>query len=179
VAKVTPNVQLSASQTSTVVIAGNGSNACVRLDGSMSTDPDGDTLTFNWLVDGGTTPVATGAVANNCLELGTHHVVLLVDDGRCSGSASVTVEVLTAGEAVDALIDDVNNADLGRSNKRPLIASLKAAIASLDRGSCESGKNQLHAFVNKVRAQIARSNPAVAADLTSLATAIIDAIDCP
>jgi len=130
-------------------------------------------------VDGGSIPVATTPVASNCLELGTHHVVLVVDDGQCAANASVTVEVITAGEAVDALIDAVDSADLGRNNKRPLIASLKAAIASFDRGSCEAGKNQLNAFLNKVRAQVARSNPAAAAQLSQLASAIIDAIDCP
>jgi len=148
----------------------------VTLDGSMSTDPDGDTLTYLWLADG--VPFASGAIVTNCFELGEHAITLVVDDGRCTRTASLTVEVLSAGEAIEVLIDKVNNADLGRRNKRPLIATLKAAIASFDRGNCASGVNQLEAFQNKVRAQIGHENPALADEILALAQKILDSIDC-
>jgi len=176
IAKASPNVQLSPNQTNTIVISANNSNACVVLDGSMSSDPDGDTLTYLWLVDG--VPFASGAIVTNCFDLGEHAITLVVDDGRCTRTASLTVEVLSACEAVEALIDKVNNADLGRRNKRPLIASLKAACASFDRGSCVSGVNQLEAFQNKVRAQISRENPALADEINALVQKLLDSIDC-
>ncbi|HEU0010770.1 MAG TPA: PKD domain-containing protein, partial [Verrucomicrobiae bacterium] len=184
VAKASPNVQLSPNQTNTIVISANNSNACVTLDGSMSTDPDGDPLTYVWLADldgdGVKEPLGSGAILTYCFELGTYTVMLMVDDGHCPTpvTASLTVEVLSAGEAVELLIDKVNNADLGRRNKRPLIASLKAAIASFDRGSCVSGVNQLEAFQNKVRAQIGRENSALADEIIALAQKILDSIDC-
>jgi len=67
---------------------------------------------------------------------------------------------------------------VARKNKRPLIASLKAAAASFDRESMQSGLNQLHAFQNKVRAQIAKDNPAEAAAFIAGAQKIIDAVNC-
>jgi hypothetical protein len=166
-----------ASATETTVISGNNSNAPVHLNGTRSSDPDGDALTYSWYVDGGLTPVASGATATVVLEVGTHHVTLVVDDGRATDSDSVDVRILTAGEATEDLINKVNGANTGRNNKRPLIASLKAAVASFDRGSNGSGANQLHAFQNKVRAQIAKTDPALAAELIADAQAIIDAVE--
>ncbi len=149
----------------------------------MSSDADpGDTLTYLWLADldgdGTKEPIGAGSIVTNCFELGTYTVMLMVDDGTCSSTASVTVEVLGACEAVERLIEKVNNADLDRRNKRPLIASLKAACASFDRGECFSGVNQLNAFQNKVRAQLGRSNPAVADDLIVLTDRVIGCIHC-
>ena len=80
---------------------------------------------------------------------------------------------------MEDLISKVNDADIDRKPKRPFIASLKAAAASFDRGSNQSGVNQLAAFQNKVRAQIARTDPALAAELIAAAQAIIDALEAP
>jgi hypothetical protein len=182
VAKVQPNIILAPGQVETVVISSNGTNACLSLDGTMSSDLDSDPLTYSWVVvlgNGSTVPLASGATATACLEVGTYTVRLIVDDGQCARSADVTVEIITAGEAIDVLIDKVNNSSIERKNKRPFIASLKAAVASFDRGSCNSGSNQLKAFTNKVRAQVSRSNPDVAAEWIALANAILAQIDCP
>ena len=181
VAKVQPNIQLSPGQAETIVISSNGTNGCLTLDGSQSSDPDGDTLAYSWVLvsGGGTIPIASGAHATACLEVGSYTVRLIVDDGRCIKTADVVVEIITASEAIDALIEKVNDANIDRKNKRPFIASLKAASASFDRGSCNSGENQLGAFINKVRAQVARNNPAIAADLIATANAILAQIDCP
>jgi hypothetical protein len=181
VAKIEPNVVLESGQTETIVIAGNNTNACLSLDGTGSTDPDGDALVYIWLVvqsDGTTVPIATGATATACLDVGTYRVRLVVDDGRCSRTADVDVEIITASEAVDVLIDKINNSDIGR-NKRPFIASLKAAGASFDRGNCNAASGQLNAFINKVRAQIGKSDPALATELIRLANAILASVDCP
>jgi hypothetical protein len=165
-----------ASATATKVISGNNSNAVVHLDGTRSSDPDGDALTYTWFADGGVVPIATGATAEVTLEVGDHSITLVVNDGQASDTDVIQVQVLTAGEAVDDLILDVNQADLGRKNKRPLIASLKAASASFDRDNFESGASQLHAFQNKVRAQISKVNPTSAASFIADAQAIIDAV---
>jgi hypothetical protein len=104
--------------------------------------------------------------------------MLAVDDGRCTRTVSLTVEVLSACEAVEVIIEKVDNADLGRRNKRPLIATLKAACASFDRGNCVSAVNQLEAFQNKVRAQIGHVNAALAEEIIALTQEVLDAIDC-
>ena len=59
---------------------------------------------------------------------------------------------------------------------QPLEATLNAALASIERGNSTSAVNQLRAFQNKVRAQVARSNPVLARTLIQAAQAIIDAL---
>src|SRR4030095_7402910 len=101
-----------ASATERTVISGNNSNAVVHLDGTRSTDPDVDPLTYSWLVDGGLIPVATGATADIVLEVGMHTITLLVSDGLASDTDVIQVNVLTAAEAIDEIIAVLNAADL-------------------------------------------------------------------
>jgi len=161
-----------------LVISPDGSNACVILDGRLSSDPECDTLHYAWFVDGGVVPFATTALTTNCFPVGPHTVKLVVDDGSCIGMAVVEIEIITMCDAIDTLIDDINNSNLERRNKRPLIASLKAACASVDRGSLNSALGQLGAFKNKVRAQIAPDNPVEAARFIAQVDAIIGAVQC-
>jgi len=121
---------------------------------------------------------STSSLTTNCFPLGVHHITLDVKDSQCDGIAQVTIEVVTACEAIEALIDDINNSNLTRKNKRPFLASLKAACASFERDSTGSGINQLGAFINKVRAQVSRDNPVEAARFIAEAQAIIDAFKC-
>lgn len=55
---------------------------------------------------------------------------------------------------------------------------LKAACASFDREDFIPAMNQLHAFGNKTRAQIAPKHPNEAQALLECIQRIIDAIDC-
>jgi len=68
--------------------------AMVHLDGSQSSDPDGDTLTYSWK-DGGD-EIANTAVADVFLAVGQHSITLTVSDGRggSSTTAAQAVEVL-------------------------------------------------------------------------------------
>jgi hypothetical protein len=160
-----------------VVISGNNSNACVTLDGSLSSDVEAGALTYAWSLDGSPLPFATEAVAAQCLEVGVHTVALAVSDaGGATGTATETVEVITAGEAVDLLVALVDDSNIERKSKRPFIASLKAAAASFDRGNNTAAINQLHAFQNKVRAQVGPANPAAAAQWIRLVQAIVNTV---
>lgn len=66
--------------------------ASVNLDGSGSTDPDGDILTYTWTWPGGS---ATGANPTVTLPHGTTTITLMVDDNRgAMATATVTVTVV-------------------------------------------------------------------------------------
>ena len=104
--------------------------------------------------------------------VGTHVIELIVDDGLAQDTNTVTVTVLTTGQAVQRLITLVNESHL--RHKRPLLASLEAAMASLQRGNRNSAANQLHAFQNKVRAQVA--DPVLAMALIQGAGQVIAAL---
>lgn len=62
----------------------------VTLEGTGSTDPDNDTLTYTWSGPFGTATGATPTVKH--LALGTHTITLTVDDGK-GGTATDTVAV--------------------------------------------------------------------------------------
>jgi len=300
VAAVHPTVSIGCMGLSNVVIAADNSNACVVLDGTMSSDPDGDALSYSWTVDGvfnvsldgaqdgggarmgsgsgtvtlsgntlnidvtfsglsvgataahihgpaapgvnasvlyplnaittlgstagtingnvtlvnGTggftlaqqlqqlrdgrwyinihnslfpggeirgqiTATAQGATVTNCLPIGSHEVCLRVSDGLCPDTACVTVEVISPCQAIGTLIATIESSSLPRNRQRPLIATLKAACASFERGDVRPGVNQLEAFQNKVRAQVAPADSALAAQLIDCAQAIIDAVNEP
>jgi hypothetical protein len=57
-----------------------------------------------------------------------------------------------------------------------LLATLQAALASLDRGSTISAVNQLGAFQNQVLAQVAPVAPGLAQQLWQSAQAVIDTL---
>jgi hypothetical protein len=68
------------------------SGATVMLNGTASSDPDGDPLTFKWTDSFGTVQGPTPLVT---MPLGKHTVTLTVDDGK-GGSASDTVKITVA-----------------------------------------------------------------------------------
>jgi serine protease AprX len=69
---------------------GNGSQD-VTLNGTGSTDPDGDPLTYSWSE---ATQIGTGASPTVSLAVGTHIVTLTVNDGSATATDSVTITVL-------------------------------------------------------------------------------------
>jgi len=166
-----------ASATAPVSISANGTNATVALNGTRSSDPDGDLLHYQWfsLPNGEpAVPLAHGVVALVSLPLGEHPMALVVSDGLAAATNAFQVEVITAAEAVRRLMARVE-----RTVRRaqPLLATVSAVLASLERGSPGSAVNQLQAFQHKVQAQVAPMDPALAANLTAEARAIINALN--
>ena len=72
-----------------VVFAGGNCSADVTLNGTGSTDPDGDPLTYVWTGSFGSVNGTTPTVS---LSSGPHNIILTVSDGK-GGSASDTVKV--------------------------------------------------------------------------------------
>ncbi len=77
-------------------VQANGQTATVNLDGTGSSDPNNDPLTFSWADNGQI--IATTAQASVQLAVGTHSIVLTVNDGK-GGTASTAAQSVTVTEA--------------------------------------------------------------------------------
>ncbi len=174
-------VTLISRERSFTVISPDNAGADVLFDGTQSSDPDGDALNYAWFEwsppPGMPVQFGDAVVAMRFLAVGQHTIVLEVSDGQCTASDQILVRVILASEAVEELIMRVQDSDVARKNKRPFIATLKAAAASLDRGNLNSAFGQLNAFRNKVRAQIQRTDPDVAAEWIQIADSLMQAVN--
>jgi len=162
-----------ASATLPLVISVNNTNATVVLDGSRSSDADGDPLQYHWFEAGSAEPLATGVVAVVTLPVGSNVLTLTVDDGLATGSQTFAVEVITPAQAAERLVALVNS---GAPKPQPLIATLSAALAAIDRSNPTAAINQLMAFQNQVRAQVSPLDPTLAETFIQAAQEIIDAL---
>lgn len=96
----------SPSNSTPVSNAGNDQSArtttTVSLDGSASTDPDGDVVTYSWIIqkkpDGSTAsiPDETSVTPNIVLDLdGQYEIELSVSDGSATSTDSVNITAIT------------------------------------------------------------------------------------
>jgi hypothetical protein len=159
-------------------ISPNNVDAQVILDGSLSSDVDGDALTYAWRDGSSDALLGSVVVAIITRPVGANPIVLIVSDGQTNDTTTITVVVKSAAQAVGDLISFLNGVTVPR-NKQPLLASLEAAMASFADGNFTAGINQLEAFQHKVRAQVGPEDPVLADTLISLAQQIIDAIVSP
>ena len=174
VVRVSPLFQISTNDTDFVVLSPDNTNAAVIFDARLSSDVENDPLQYFWFEAGDTNAFGSTVMVTNVLQVGAHEIVLLVRDGVATGTQSLTVEVITSAQAVAGLLLLVDDNVTSGKNKRPLVATLNAAMASFDRYSFEAGINQLVAFQNKVLAQVAPSDPTIAGAFIEAATAILD-----
>jgi len=100
-----------------VVECADANRTPFTLDGSGSTDPDGDPLTYTWK-DWGGNVIGTGpTVAVTCPGLGAHGFYLVVDDGRGGTSTAIadiwitdtTAPVITQLTPSVSVLDPPNN----------------------------------------------------------------------
>jgi hypothetical protein len=161
--------------TNLVVIAPDGLSVVVLCDGSRSHDPDDTNFYYFWYE--GVSLFSTNAIVQKHFALGFHTLTLKLDDFFPLGtnSSSVIFEVISPIQAANSIIELLNHSGLADNRIQPLVVSLKAVQTSFDRGNIGRGINQLEAFQNKVRAQIAPIDPELAQQLIQAAQGIIDA----
>jgi len=138
----------------------------VQLDGSGSSAPEGDPLTFEWTI--ASSPGGSAAVLDDPTLLnpvfvpdvaGSYEVQLVVNDGSADSSPDhVSIIAKTPQQATldvanlvaDLVAEGVLNGGEGNS----LTSTLDAAIRKLDQGNTNAAQGQLGAFINKVNAKI-------------------------
>jgi hypothetical protein len=157
---VGPRLQVTPDVTENIVVSCDNLIAEVVLDATLSGDPENDSLTYLWLVDG--RPVGNDAIVTAVLELGTHEVTLTVDDGNagageCPGGASSStcttmVTVIDGCEAVEELVllVEQNSAAIGDSLRKTLNKELKDACKKFAKGKCKDGVKELEQFQDTV-----------------------------
>jgi len=158
------------------IIAPNNNGAIVLFDGSLSSDPDNDSLEYSWFEQGQADPLGYGELLTKVLAPGRHAIVLAVSDGIDTSSDQLTLEVITPAQAVGGLLLPLVESEIRASNRQSFVAILNAASVALERGSRGAAVNQLEAFQNKVSAQIAPADPALADALLSAVRKILDVI---
>jgi hypothetical protein len=175
IATASPLVDLGQPPTSLWILSGNGSNAVVTLDGSQSFDPENDPLRFQWYFQDQPQPFAEGTLVNHVLDLGSHQIVLAINDGHSTSTDALTVEVLSTTDAVGIVMAQLEETFVPRKVMRSLIVTLEAATAALERGDPAAAAHQLQAFQNKVRANLALIDPVAAERLIAWTQQIIEA----
>jgi hypothetical protein len=177
-----PVAKIKASPTGTLpqsanqfVISGNGSNAVITLDGSLSTGATNASLQFTWLAEN--TVFATNVTTTNLVDLGIHDITLKVNHGSVTGETSITLEVVTPMDALAELIQAVSDSGLNSKVKRPLIQTLQLVYPQPNPAEGELDLNHLKHFQNKVAMDVAPIDPALAEKLNKFSQLIIDAVN--
>ncbi|MBA3890188.1 MAG: DNA/RNA non-specific endonuclease [Gemmatimonadaceae bacterium] len=153
----------------------------IAMSATMSSDPDGDALTFAWRFgDGGT---ASGVnVSHTYTSGGTFVVRLIATDTRAlSDTVTTTATIATWSQATGSAAAALGQlASAGKINKgiaNSLEVKLAAAENQFRRGNNTAAVNQLEAFIHELDAliQSGRLLAADAAQLRMLVTRIIAA----
>lgn len=138
-----PIANAGADQT---VDATSPAGALVILNGTGSSDPDGDSLTFSWIGPFGT---AVGATPTVLLPVGMHIISLTVTDPSSATSLdTVAVTVRSPTEMTSNLTTTVTVLEFQQG-----VNLLNNVVNQIDAGNTASACNQLQAFTNAVQAQ--------------------------
>jgi hypothetical protein len=172
----------NATATPTRVISPNNTNATVVLDGTRSSDADGDVLNYFWFLDGSASPLTPlpqdpRGMATATLAVGLRQVVLVVSDGARTDTNTVFVQVITACDAVSELSASVVAANLPGKAAEELLKELNRACDEFNRGHFDQGIDALRKFQDETRRRSGDEiDPALAQNFVNAAQAIIGAL---
>jgi alpha-tubulin suppressor-like RCC1 family protein len=176
IVRVFPSYALSSNYSALQVISPNNTNALVYFDASLSTDVDGDPLTFAWF-DQGTHLFGSTVVATNTLDLGTNSIILSVSDGQAIVLKPFEVDVISAGKAVGELSDFIQglspHSGIKPKTWKQLSDILQMAQSEFDSGNWNAGLVHLRIFRFRVSTQIRPIDEELANSLDYLAQQII------
>src|SRR6185295_8934644 len=129
-----------------------------------------------WFDGPAASPFALGSNVTHRLTVGVHTLRLQVSVGAATEEVSLTVEIITLGEAVEGMVRWVVQSSLPRQRRQPLVATLKTTCAAFERGQFAAAADHLNAFQNKLRAQVAPTDAALADQLTQSTQVILDVL---
>jgi hypothetical protein len=157
----------------------------VQLDGSGSSDPDGDEISYAWFFnskpDGSTAELGDNTIVNPTFIpdiVGEYKLGLVVNDGQTDSETDlVSIFVQSPQEATEDVITTVIEMNLGNWGKS-LKAKLESIIVWLDINNTEDAIDQLEAFILAVKAQSGKKlTDGQASELIATAQRIIDALE--
>jgi len=177
---VAPTATITGYTTTIPIVLATGEN--VTFAGSFSDPGVKDTHKAIWSWgDGQTSPeqdlgqggLGSFSAVHNFGTTGTHTVTLTVRDlDGGQGTATVTVNVMTTSEAIDAISKYLTTVQgLNKGQLASLQAKLDAAKASFARGDAQACSNQLGAFLNELLAA-AKTGKVSASDANNLGLAV-------
>jgi len=100
-----------------IAVAGAGvtalEGATVSFDGSASSDPDGDALTFSWDFGDGSAGETGPAPSHTYVDNGDYTVTLTVSDGSLTNAATTTATIANVPPAVGPITAPVDPVEVG------------------------------------------------------------------
>jgi len=164
-----------ASATRTRVVSVDRAGVSVVLDGSRSSDPDNDKLTFRWTEQG--TTIGSGAIVTRRFQPGFHSITLTVSDGSLKATNSIVIQVIAADQAIEDLIRTVKNLSLPRNDTRTLTLELAAALRAVERDKPQLAVRHLETFQREVNLRLTGRDAAITKRLHRSAQEVIKALE--
>ena len=177
VASLSSTTLLSSNRNEYVILAPDDRVASVTLDGSLSSDAEGDALQYGWSEAGRTRPFGVTAIVIKSFRPGLYTLELRVSDGAASDFTTIRLRVVTRVQAIGELVTMVTQSNLRENDKRSLTKLLQLTSASMDRHGTRQASIHLRTFRSKVRAQISRTYPEFADRLLYNTDVLISAME--
>jgi alpha-tubulin suppressor-like RCC1 family protein len=133
------------------VDCGGPNGSSVTLDGSQSSDPEGDVLSYSWSGPFGT---ATGVSPTVTVPLGTHTITLTVDDGM-NGPVTDTVEI-TVSDTIPPSTSAMLDGTMGQNDW--FVSDVIVTLIATD--NC-SGVKEIHYAIDGVEQPVVLDSTAV------------------